>query len=151
MNWTLGIPNFWANICLSVCTYRVCSFVTESPHSGWYSHVPSILQTWFFQTLIAIYQAGMSWEWCITLSDLKMAALCTLSVFPWALPRCVPQPFRVQIVDTQAVFFRLMTVNVNYSAFFCGRGPIYHSCFGFKLMIICNYIQIKYLQIIIYH
>jgi hypothetical protein len=42
MNWILGILNFWANIHLSVSTYCVCSFVKESPHSGWYSQIPSI-------------------------------------------------------------------------------------------------------------
>ena len=42
MNWILGILNFWANIHFSVCTYQVCSFVTELPHSGWYFQVLSI-------------------------------------------------------------------------------------------------------------
>ena len=34
LNRILGIPNFWANIHLSVSTYCVCFYVTESPHSG---------------------------------------------------------------------------------------------------------------------
>jgi hypothetical protein len=38
VNWILGILNFWANH-LSVSTYRAYSFLTESPHSGWYSQV----------------------------------------------------------------------------------------------------------------
>ena len=33
---------FWGNINLSVSYYHACSLATESPHSGWYSQVPSI-------------------------------------------------------------------------------------------------------------
>jgi hypothetical protein len=33
-NCILGILSFWANICLSVSAYHVCSFVNELPHSG---------------------------------------------------------------------------------------------------------------------
>ena len=36
VNCILGIPNFWANINLSVNAYHVSSFVTGLPHSGWY-------------------------------------------------------------------------------------------------------------------
>ena len=34
VNYILGIPNFWANIHLSVTAFHVCSFVTELPHLG---------------------------------------------------------------------------------------------------------------------
>jgi hypothetical protein len=43
-NCILGIPSFWANICLLVSTYNVCSFVIGIPYSGWYPLNPSICQ-----------------------------------------------------------------------------------------------------------
>jgi hypothetical protein len=42
VNCILGIPNFWANIHLSVSAYHVCSFVIGLPHSGLCFLVPSI-------------------------------------------------------------------------------------------------------------
>jgi hypothetical protein len=36
VNYVLDIPNFWANIYLSVSAYLVCSFVTGLPHSGYF-------------------------------------------------------------------------------------------------------------------
>ena len=41
-NCILGILSFWANICLSVNAYHVCSFVIGLPHSGWYPPEGSI-------------------------------------------------------------------------------------------------------------
>lgn len=46
----------------------------------------------------------------------------------------------VWISDCHSDFLLLNDcVYANDSALFCGRGPICHSCFGFQLMIICNY------------
>jgi hypothetical protein len=34
VNWILSFSTLWANICLSVSSYCVCSFVTQLSHSG---------------------------------------------------------------------------------------------------------------------
>lgn len=89
-------------------------------------------------------------KWCATGSDLTVAALgdlshslrtCSVEARPAA---CSTAGFGFQTV-TQP-FFGLMTLCMQMPLLsFCGRGPVYHSCFGFQLMIICNYIQTKYL------